>query len=237
MDPAELAANALLGYIVFLFSTVCHEAGHAISASWLGDQTAYHNGQVDLNPLPHIRQEPFGLGILPVLSFLRNLGSGDIWTFGFASAPMDPAWAIRNPRKDVLVSLAGPAANFTLCLIAWIVMKAGLSFGWLTPAGNDSHYWELVTASAGSLGEPVGALLSVVFFENFFIGLFNLLPIPPLDGSSLILLILPEEQAEAFFAWRARLGFVLPFALFMLSGFFWEIAYPLYGMAVRALLN
>ena len=64
---------AFFSYFVFMFSTVCHEAGHAIAARLGGDSTAYLNGQVTLNPVPHIRQEPFGLGLLPLITLLTSL--------------------------------------------------------------------------------------------------------------------------------------------------------------------
>ena len=115
-----------------MFSVVCHEAGHALAALWGGDRTAYHNGQVTLNPIPHIQQEPFGLGLLPILSLLRNFSTGSLWILGFASAPFDLNWAIANPRRAAWMSMAGPATNFLIALVAGILMKVGLLAGWFT---------------------------------------------------------------------------------------------------------
>ena len=89
---AELT-QGLIYYIVFLFSTTLHEAAHAWAAKRGGDLTAYRGGQVSLDPLPHIRREPFGMVLLPLLSVAV---SG--WPFGYASAPYDPAWAQQHPR-------------------------------------------------------------------------------------------------------------------------------------------
>ena len=108
MDP-EILVVAFCTYLVFLFSTVCHEAAHALAAKLGGDLTAYHGGQVSLNPVPHIRREPFGLGLYPLLTLFLTGGTGII---GFASAPYDPYWAMRNPRKAAWMAMAGPAANY-----------------------------------------------------------------------------------------------------------------------------
>ena len=85
--------TGLIYYLVFLFSTTVHEAAHAWAAKRGGDLTAYLGGQVSLDPRPHIKREPFGMVILPLLSVAI---SG--WPFGFASAPYDPAWAMRYPH-------------------------------------------------------------------------------------------------------------------------------------------
>ena len=105
--------EGLTFYVVFLFSTTLHEAAHAWAAKLGGDLTAYHGGQVSLDPLPHIRREPFGMVILPLLTAL-TMG----FPIGFASAPYDPAWAQKYPKRSAWMALAGPAANLLLMLIA-----------------------------------------------------------------------------------------------------------------------
>lgn len=82
-------------YIVFLFSTTVHEAAHALVALKLGDDTAHRGGQVTLDPTPHVRREPFGMVVVPLLSYF--LGG---WMVGWASAPYDPEWARRYPRPQ-----------------------------------------------------------------------------------------------------------------------------------------
>src|SRR3954453_20366666 len=118
----ELLTLGLLQYIVFLLSTTCHEASHALVAKLGGDPTAFHGGQVTLNPAPHVRREPFGMLWVPLLSFL--LGG---WMIGWASAPYDPRWQKEHPRRAALMSLAGPGANFLLFLIAAIGIRVGLA--------------------------------------------------------------------------------------------------------------
>src|SRR5205085_8307741 len=93
-----------------------------------GDRTAYHGGQVTLDPIPHIRREPFGMVVLPLLSVLL---AG--WPIGFASAPFDPAWAMRHPRRAAWMALAGPVGNFILVLVAAILLRAGLAAGLFQP--------------------------------------------------------------------------------------------------------
>src|SRR5687767_6058203 len=92
-------AVAVTSYVVFVYSTVCHEAAHAWSALKFGDRTAYEGGQVSLDPTPHIRREPFGMVLVPVISLLVTGG-----LFGWASAPLNAEWVMRNPRKAAWVA-------------------------------------------------------------------------------------------------------------------------------------
>src|SRR5690606_30571207 len=117
-------ATGLVYYVVFLFSTTLHEAAHAWAAKRGGDETAYLGGQVSLDPMPHIRREPFGMVILPLITVLI---SG--WPFGYASAPYDPRWAYRYPRRAALMALAGPAANLLIVIAAALLLRLGVMAG------------------------------------------------------------------------------------------------------------
>ena len=214
---------AVFSLVVFLFSTVCHEAAHAIAALRLGDKTAYLNGQVTLNPWPHIRQEPFGLGVLPLISMVLNLQSGLPGVIGFASAPFDPYWAMRNPKRAAWMAMAGPGANFGLALFAAVAMKVGVSMGLF----QISHNWRLATGTT-DLAEGVALFLSVLFFENLLLGVWNMLPIPPMDGFSMILFVLPEERTTWFFQIRQQVGMMFPFLLLGLSSYFWTFFTPIF---------
>src|SRR5215468_4693673 len=99
---SQLLLMGLVWYVVFLLSTTCHEAAHALVAKWGGDLTAFRGGQVTLNPLPHIRREPFGMVLFPILSYA--LGG---WMMGWASAPYDPTWCRMYPRRAAKMALAG----------------------------------------------------------------------------------------------------------------------------------
>src|SRR5580700_10994117 len=120
----EVLMMGFISYIVFLFSTTCHEASHALVAKLGGDSTAALGGQVSLNPIPHIRRSPFGMVVFPILSFF--LFSGGM--IGWASAPYDPLWERRHPRRSAWMALAGPAANFSLMLLAALGIHAGRIF-------------------------------------------------------------------------------------------------------------
>ncbi|HUT29642.1 MAG TPA: site-2 protease family protein [Sedimentisphaerales bacterium] len=102
-------ALAAVWYVVLLVSFVFHEAAHGLAAMKLGDPTAYEHGQVTLDPLPHIRKEPFGMVVMPIISYVL---AG--WMIGWASTPYDPFWAQRHRRRAALMALAGPAANLIL---------------------------------------------------------------------------------------------------------------------------
>ena len=108
----QLLVEGLTWFVVFIFSTTLHEAGHALAAWKLGDSTAYEGGQVSLNPLPHIRREPVGMVLVPLISFAMSH-----WMMGWASAPYDPLWAHRYPKRAALMAAAGPAANLLLVLV------------------------------------------------------------------------------------------------------------------------
>jgi hypothetical protein len=112
----------VIWYIVFLFSTTCHEGAHALAAKLGGDNTAFAGGQVTLNPLPHIRRELFGLVLVPIVSYFL---AG--WMIGWASAPYDPAWQERYPRRAALMALAGPSANLALVIASAIAIRIGLA--------------------------------------------------------------------------------------------------------------
>ena len=90
----EKLAEGLLWYVAFLFSTTLHEASHAFAAFRLGDRTAYEGGQVTLDPIPHMRREPIGTIVVPLLSFL--LGG---WMIGWASTPYNRNWAEQAPKR------------------------------------------------------------------------------------------------------------------------------------------
>jgi Zn-dependent protease len=221
----EAAAIAFISYIVFLFSTVCHEAAHAVVGMLLGDKTAYWNGQVTLNPIPHIRQEPFGLGLLPLLSMFSAMQTGGYGVFGFASAPYDPLWAQRWPKRAAIMALAGPAANLTLAGIAGVLMKVLLISGLLSPHAS------------GEFGEAAFVVLNVMFFENLLLCVWNMLPIPPLDGFSALLLIVPENKASVMFEVRNRVGMFFPIVMLLISTMFWEFFSPFYDVVSRGVFG
>ena len=124
-------ALGLAWYVVFVLSLSFHEAAHAFAAMKLGDKTAYYGGQVSLHPFAHIRREPIGMIVLPIISYILNG-----WMIGWASAPYDRAWAQRHPKREIMMAMAGPAANLNSCHLGYGNNSGGLFNGILFSAGE-----------------------------------------------------------------------------------------------------
>lgn len=184
----ETLTIGFISYVVFLFSTTCHEAAHALVAKIGGDNTAALGGQVTLNPIPHIRRSPYGMVVFPLLSFFLLGGS----MIGFASAPYDPEWERRHPHRAAWMALAGPATNFLLMLIAVLILRVGLATHLFEPRGF------------------VSIALYVLFSLNLLLGIFNLIPAPPLDGSKAIMLLMSEDRAQGYLGWIRSGNFAMP---------------------------
>jgi Zn-dependent protease len=181
-------ATGFVWFAAFLFSTTVHEAMHAFAAWRLGDPTAYHGGQVSLSPAPHVQREPIGMLVLPLLT---SLTQG--WAVGWASCPYDPHWAARYPRRAAIMAAAGPIGNLLVALTALLVMKVGLTMGWLI--APDQVSFDSVIEFAGAGPTFVTTALSVFLVMNVFLCAFNLLPLPPLDGSAVLGAVLPDRHA------------------------------------------
>ncbi len=227
------AATIALGAIwfaAFLFSTTLHEAAHAMVAWRLGDPTAYHGGQVSLNPLPHLKREPFGMIIVPLLSYFA---SPSHWMIGWASAPYDPMWAQRHPRRAGAMALAGPAANLALLLLSGVAIRVGTTIGAFVPP-QEITISRLIEAPAGGAATGLAALLSVFFSLNLILFLFNLLPLPPMDGSAVVQLFLPEEASRRWqlILRQPMLGILGILIAWRLFGY---VVAPVFGAALRLL--
>ncbi|MGB9637329.1 MAG: site-2 protease family protein [Microgenomates group bacterium] len=162
---------SLFGFIIFIYSIILHEIAHGLAAERLGDPTARLSGRLSLKPGPHI--DPLMSIVVPLLLVL----SGSPIIFGSAKpVPIDP-YNLRNPRKDMgLVGLAGPVTNLGLAI----------AFSFLA---------RLVFALF-----PQTTILEILKFAtqiNIFLAVFNLIPIPPLDGGRVMVAILPEKYSEA----------------------------------------
>ena len=217
-----------LWYVVFLFSLTVHEGAHALAALLGGDDTAYHGGQVTLNPLPHIRQEPMGTLLLPLLSYMW-FG----WVMGWASTPYDPAWAERYPRRAGLMSLAGPAANFVLAFLALVALRIFLATGVMEAPDSAVFHQVAVAAPGGSaMVTPLAQTLSILLVLNVLLGVFNLLPVPPLDGSGALAGFLPPRAADRYreLTTTGGLRLVGLLAAWMLFG---RVIWPLFVWIVR----
>jgi len=225
----EMFALLLGWYAVFLVTLTLHEGAHALVAWRLGDPTAYYGGQVTLNPGPHIAREPVGTILVPLVTFLW-MG----WMMGWASAPYDPYWAIRHPKRAVLMALAGPTANLLLLLLAMAVLAGGLSAGYFrlpTPDELQTNQFDVTQRCSHILygadegpAQGMATLASIFFSLNLLLLLFNLVPIPPLDGSALWRLVLPQEMFLRFQHFMSQpmfaiLGLIVAIRVF--SQFYW----------------
>ena len=188
MNLNELLMTAI-PFVVVVFSVVLHEIGHGYAALKLGDTTAQRLGRLTLNPIPHI--DPIYTVILPlVLHF-----SGSPVVFGAAKpVPVNPQqFDVASPRKGMmLVAAAGPAVNFALAAFAIVFLNV-----------MDQQNSPMVQLF----------LLQMVLI-NAVLGLFNLLPIPPLDGSKILAGLLPKELAYQFMRLE-RFGFIILFAVLL----------------------
>ena len=195
----EQLEGLLFWFPAFVLSTTVHEAAHAWVALRAGDPTAYHGGQVSLNPWFHIRREPIGMLVLPLVTAMTNG-----WAMGWASAPFDPVWAARHPRRAALMAAAGPVANVALAMLALVAIHLALALGLF-----ETHYvgtWStLVVPSTTFADSELAAFgaraLSVMLSLNVLLAVFNSIPLPPLDGAAVLDIVVPG--AARFFR---RLG-------------------------------
>jgi Zn-dependent protease len=175
--------------LILLFSVVVHEVSHGLAALRLGDDTAEKMGRLTLNPLKHL--DPIGSVILPMMLVLMKTG----FIFGWAKpVPYNPL-NLKMPRRDsAILAFAGPIANFSLALIIGLIIRIIIStssFVFLLP------------------------FLMFIVWINLVLGIFNLLPIPPLDGSKILFYFFPSRELEIFLH---QYGIILLFLFIMFGG-------------------
>ena len=170
--------NTILMLFILLFSVIIHECSHGYMALLKGDTTARDSGRLTLNPLPHI--DPVGSIILPVIMVVFNTG----FIFGWAKpVPVDP-YNLANPKKDMMwISAAGPLSNFTLGAVSALLLRLLLHIS----MHNNIH-----------IPHSVFYALFYGCMINFILAIFNMFPVPPLDGSKILMGILPPQQARAY---------------------------------------
>ena len=163
---------AIITIVILVFSAILHEVAHGYVAERFGDPTARLRGRLTLNPIPHI--DPIMSILLPLVLIL----SGSPVVFGAAKpVPVDP-FNLRDGRRDLaLVSLAGPLTNFLIAIVFAVLIH-------ILPSSLISN--------------TIYLILILVVRLNLLLGIFNLIPIPPLDGSKVFALLLPEKDANAY---------------------------------------
>lgn len=199
---------------ILLFSVVVHELAHGWMALRLGDPTARDAGRLTLNPLPHI--DPLGSVLIPLLSLAT---AGRVFIAWAKPVPVNPAYFRRLRRDEAFVSAMGPVSNI---LLAGCCSAAVILLGFLTRS---------LSVPEGSTGYEILVFLYKMFYGgaylNIVLAVFNLLPVPPLDGSHLVAAVLPAPVAEAY----RRIGFFGVFALIFL------LSVPAVGAAFDVLID
>ncbi|MFW6137203.1 MAG: site-2 protease family protein [Candidatus Aminicenantaceae bacterium] len=208
-----------ISLFVILFAITVHEAAHGWAAYKLGDPTAHIMGRVSLNPVVHI--DPIGTVLLPLMLVLMGAPP-----FGWAKpVPVNPM-NLRNPKRDnLLVSAAGPLSNVSVALVSLILLLIIKS---LSP-GVDQFLRSFLTGRGMAPGfhflEGLSLILFYAVFLNILLAVFNMIPIPPLDGSGVLMGVLSDEAARKYDQIRP-FGFIIIIGLIYL-GFLRLILQPI----------
>jgi Zn-dependent protease len=203
----------LIAFVVLIFSLTVHEAAHAWTASRLGDDTARRLGRVSLNPMVHV--DMIGTIVLPLVAIVGHLP-----VIGWAKpTPVNPR-NLRRPRRDnVLVTAAGPGSNLLIAIAASILLRL------IPPPVSDS---------AIDVSSPLMLLAVQAVDINILLAVFNMIPVPPLDGGRVMSSLLPPRLAIRYNQ-LGRYGFLIIYAL-MLTGLLTDLIVPPY-IFLRALLR
>lgn len=171
--------DSLFVIIVVMFSAVIHEVMHGVAADKLGDPTARYAGRLTLNPIKHL--DPFGSVVLPLILVISN---SPIF-FGWAKpVPYNPYNLVKSPRYgEAIVAFAGPASNFAIALLAALLIRANV------------------------LPLEMSGVVFIIVLTNIMLGIFNLIPIPPLDGSKVLTAILPGGLRTGYDRWRTQMEY------------------------------
>jgi Zn-dependent protease len=170
---------------ILFFSVVVHEVAHGWVALWLGDPTARDSGRLTFNPIPHI--DPIGSIAIPLLSYIS---AGSVFIAWAKPVPVNPANFRNIRRDDILVSLAGPVSNLLMaCCCALLYILSVRLVGPRTFIDSDFQR-EMTTFVIRMFGAGITL--------NIFLAVFNLIPVPPLDGSHVLSALLPEKVGEQY---------------------------------------
>ncbi|HEY0426161.1 MAG TPA: site-2 protease family protein [Pyrinomonadaceae bacterium] len=201
-DIADFASKLIIYMVVWLFAVSAHEAAHAWMSLKFGDDTAYLLGRVTLNPLPHI--DPIGTLILPIIGFLVTYSPAAVafplimWG---KPTPVNPLRWRNKDTANVMVSLAGIGVNLIIATVTAVIIKVLIAY----------HVFTRENIEIG-LTAPLWTLLISTVILNVGLAVFNLLPLPPLDGSKALQTLAPRSW-EPVFELLETYGFLILFVL------------------------
>ena len=223
--------DLLSTFIVLLFSLTIHESAHAWTANWLGDPTARSLGRITLNPLVHV--DPIGTVLLPLIAF-----STGVPILGWAKpVPVNVA-NLRNDRSDfVWVAAAGPISNLVIALAGALMMR--LLAVWATNVDVLGGQPSFLSYDLAGLSGPVIRIFQLANLAvqiNLLLAVFNMIPIPPLDGGNVLGGMLPMWLGEPYDRLVRPYGFLLLYAL-LLTGTLGAIIGPPYLFLSRLLMS
>jgi Zn-dependent protease len=199
--------TSVIYFSCLVVAVILHEISHGVVALWFGDDTAKKAGRLTLNPIPHL--DPFGSIILPAFGAITGIP-----VIAWAKpVPVNPS-QLRNPRRDMLwVGLVGPFTNFVLMAIGAVVAR---------------YIFDHITILPSDTLTDLPLTFQIAYYfalANLFLGIFNLLPIPPLDGSSLLERVLPDVWLPHWYRFRPY-GMLLLFALIFFTPILSKIINP-----------
>jgi len=235
MDLASILHRVSVVALPILVAITFHEAAHGFVADRKGDPTAKYLGRLTLNPLVHI--DPFGTIVLPLLLYVTPLlltGQPGV-VFGYAKPVPVNFMNLRRPKSDMIwVAAAGPMTNFVLAIVSGILLKALLGLG--ADGGGEGAVLD-GQRSAFSVVQPLAQMLEYSVFINIALMLFNLLPVPPLDGGRVLVGLLPGASSERL-AGIEPYGMLIIFLLLFLDPLHlvYRILVPVSGALIRLIL-
>jgi Zn-dependent protease len=205
INPGDI----VIQFVVFLFSLSVHECAHAVAAEYSGDPTGRYQGRITLNPMAHI--DPLGTVVFPLMGLLYGGG----FFFGWAKpVPFNPLNLRNRKLGEIIIAAAGPASNLLLVIICAVLMKFFFT-------GNQQML--------GDMSDAVRNILRAGIQWNIGLAVFNMLPVPPLDGSHIMRNLLPDSLSDIYSQLTPLAGFIILIVLVQIGVAGW-IAAPIYQL-------